>query len=470
MTDHARPPDPTIREYRHRYETYSALPPVGVARDEVLKAMREMHELERERWGDGYASGAVYNGDADHIAFLNEVYAINSQSNPLHTDLWPSAVKYESEVVAMTATMLGAASIGGGPGSPDGVCGTVSSGGSESIQLAMKAYRDHARATKGITRPQMVVPVTAHAAFDKSAQYFGIEIVHVPVGDDWRADPQAMADAITDDTIVMVGSAPPFPHGIVDPIEELSEIARQRGIGFHTDGCLGGFVLPFAEKLGYPVPPFDFRLPGVTSMSADTHKFGYAAKGTSVVLYRSQELRHYQYFTLTDWPGGLYCSPSFAGSRPGALSAAAWAAMVSIGEEGYLDAVRQILTTADRIKAGLADVDDVRVFGDPLFVIAFDTPGLDVYRVNDAMTARGWALNPLHRPAAVHLCVTLRHTQPGVAERFVDDLREAIAFVKANPTAEGGMAPVYGMANSLPERGPVADAMLDFMDSWYRLS
>jgi glutamate/tyrosine decarboxylase-like PLP-dependent enzyme len=333
----------------------------------------------------------------------------------------------------------------------------------------MKTYRDHARATRGVTTPQMIVPVTAHAAFDKSAEYFGIEIVHVPVGADWRADPDAMAAAITDDTVVMVGSAPPFPHGIVDPIEELSEIARARGIGFHTDACLGGFVLPFAEQLGYPVPPFDFRLPGVTSMSADTHKFGYAAKGTSVVLYRDQDLRHYQYFTMTDWPGGLYCSPSFAGSRPGALSAAAWAAMVSIGEQGYLDAVRRILTTADTIKAGLATVDEVNVFGDPLFVIAFDTPDVDVYRVNDAMTARGWALNPLHKPAAVHLCVTLRHTQPGVAERFLDDLREAIAWVAANPSAEGGMAPIYGMANTVPERGLVSDAMLDHMDSWYRL-
>jgi sphinganine-1-phosphate aldolase len=283
MTDHPVPPEPTIKQFRERYETYAQLPPTGVPREEVLRVMREMAAEEQARWAEGYASGCVYNRDQDHIDFLIEAYAINSQSNPLHTDVWPSAVKYESEIVAMTASMLGGGDIGGGPGSPDGVCGTVSSGGSESIQLAMKTYRDYFRATKGITKPQMVVPETAHAAFDKSAQYFGIEIVHVPVGPDWRADVDAMADAVTDDTVVIVGSAPPFPHGIVDPIEELSEIARERGIGFHTDACLGGFVLPWAEKLGYDVPPFDFRLPGVTSISADTHKFGYAAKGTSVV-------------------------------------------------------------------------------------------------------------------------------------------------------------------------------------------
>jgi glutamate/tyrosine decarboxylase-like PLP-dependent enzyme len=470
-TGHPTPPEPTVEEYRQRYETYTALPGEGVARDDVLALMREMHAEEAARWGQGYASGAVYHGDPGHIAFLNEAYAINSQSNPLHTDLWPSAVKFESEIVAMTGAMLGGGDLGAGPGREGGVCGTVSSGGSESIQLAMKAYRDHARVTKGITSPQMIVPRTAHAAFDKAAQYFGIEIVHVPTADDWRADVAAMEAAITDDTIVMVGSAPPFPHGLVDPIEELSEIARRRGIGFHTDACLGGFVLPFAEKLGYPVPPFDFRLPGVTSMSADTHKFGYAAKGTSVVLYRTQELRHYQYFTMTDWPGGLYCSPSFAGSRPGALSAACWAALVSIGEAGYLDATRRILETADAVKVGLRAMPDVDVFGDPLFVVAFTTADDDlaVYRVNDAMTRMGWALNPLHRPAALHLCVTLRHTEAGVAQRFLADLRRALDEVRAHPSEEGGMAPIYGMANTVPERGLVADAMLDVMDGWYRI-
>ncbi len=312
-------PEPTVRDYRAKYETFSALPNEGRDRDVVLAEMAEMAALEAARWEDGYASGSVYNGDPDHVEFLNQVYALNSQANPLHTDLWPSAVKYESEIVAMTAAMLGAADIGDGPGTDTGVVGTLSSGGSESIQLAMKTYRDHARATRGITEPQMIVPISAHAAFDKAAQYFGIEIVHIPTGPDGRADVAATEAAITDNTVVIVGSSPSYPHGVVDPIAALSELARERGIGFHTDACLGGFVLPWAEKLGYPVPGFDFRLPGVTSMSADTHKYGYAAKGTSVVLYRTLELRHFQYFTTTDWPGGLYCSPTFAGSRPGAL-------------------------------------------------------------------------------------------------------------------------------------------------------
>jgi sphinganine-1-phosphate aldolase len=473
MTGAETVPEPTVRDYRQRYETFAHLPADGRDRDEVLAEMAEMAAMEATRWEDGYASGSVYNGDPDHVEFLNRVYALNSQANPLHTDLWPSAVKYESEIVAMTASMLGAADIGDGPGTDTGVCGTVSSGGSESIQLAMKTYRDHARVTRGITEPQMIVPITAHAAFDKAAQYFGIDIVHVPTGPDGRADVAATEGAITPDTVVIVGSSPSYPYGVIDPIAALSELARARGIGFHTDACLGGFVLPWAEKLGYPVPGFDFRLPGVTSMSADTHKYGYAAKGTSVVLYRSLELRHFQYFTTTDWPGGLYCSPTFAGSRPGALSAACWAALVSIGEAGYLDATRRILEVADTIKARLrADFPELTIFGDPLFVVAVASTddALDIYRVLDAMTRRGWSLNGLHRPAAVHLCLTLRHTQPGVAERFVDDLRAAIDEVRAEPDAEGGMAPIYGMANTIPDRGVVAEAMLDHMDNWFRLS
>ncbi len=460
---HAPGLEASIKAYRLRLPTYRQLPEEGRPRDEILAEMRLMAEAEAARWREGFASGSVYNGDEEHIEFLNQVYAINSQSNPLHTDIWPSAVKYESEVVAMTAEMLGAGR------TEDEICGTVTSGGTESILLAMKAYRDYAREKKGIAQPQMVVPSTAHAAFDKAAQYFGIDIVHVPVGPDFRADVAAMEAAITPNTIVLVGSAPPFPHGIIDPIEELSELARSRGIGFHTDACLGGFLLPWAEKLGYPVPPFDFRLPGVTSISADTHKYGYAAKGTSVVLYRGQELRHYQYFAATDWPGGLYCSPTFAGSRPGALTAACWAAMVSIGQRGYLEAARRILETAAKIKDGIRQIPELRLIGDPLFVISFESPELDIYRIMDAMTERKWSLNGLQRPPALHLCVTLRHTRPGVAERFLADLRAAVAEVKANPHKEGGVAPIYGMANTLPDRGIIADLLRKYMDNWYRL-
>jgi glutamate/tyrosine decarboxylase-like PLP-dependent enzyme len=451
-----------LKPYRDELPSTREIPAEGLSPDTVLENMAALQTRETDGWKDGYVSGAVYHGDTAHIDFLNQVYALHSQTNPLHADVWPSISKYEAEIVAMTAGMLGGAKAG------EEICGTLSSGGTESIMLAMKTYRDRARAERGIRRPEMVVPVTAHAAFDKAAQYFKIKMVRIPVDRNYRADIRAAARAITRRTVVVVGSAPSFPHGMVDPIAELSELARQRGVGFHTDACLGGFVLPWAEDMGYPVPPFDFRLPGVTSISADTHKYGYAAKGTSVILYRGPELRRHQYFTITDWPGGLYFSPSFAGSRPGALSAACWAAMVRIGQKGYRDATRRILETADFIKVAIRAIPELFILGDPLWVIAFGSRTLDIYRVMDAMSHRGWSLNGLHRPSCVHLCVTLRHTQPGVKERFVEDLQAAVADVKNAPEAEGGMAPVYGMAATLPLRGVVSNILKAYMDVLYK--
>lgn len=453
----------SARPFAHDVVKRTRLDDHGIAHDEVAAEMAELSRPEHERWRDGFVSGAVYHGSADHVAFMNRIYAMFSQTNPLHADLWPSVVKYEAEIVAMTADLLGAAHVtDGGP-----VCGVVSSGGTESIMLAMKTYRDWARSERGITRPNIVVPSTAHVAFDKAAQAFGLELVRVPVGTDFRADVGATRHALNRNTVCLVGSAPAFPHGCIDPIAELAELAAKRRIGFHTDACLGGFVLPFARDLGAEVPAFDFRVPGVTSVSADTHKYGYAAKGTSVVLYRSPALRRHQYFTATDWPGGLYLSPTFAGSRPGALSAGCWAAMVSIGRDGYRDATRRILDTAAQVKAGIQGIQGLRVLGDPLWVIAFASDELDIYRVLEGMGERRWNLNGLHRPAAVHLCVTLRHTQPGVAERFLSDLREVVARVRATPDDRGRMAPIYGVAGTLPVRSAVGDLMRAYLDVLY---
>jgi glutamate/tyrosine decarboxylase-like PLP-dependent enzyme len=460
MTDPLADIIAALRPYRGRLETFEQLPAQGRDRADVLADLEAMAAHERPRWEDGYASGAVYHGDPQHIAFLAQAAAVHSQSNPLHVDLWPSTTKLEAEIVAMTADLLGAGR------TPDEIAGVVTSGGTESIMLAVKAHRDRA----GRERPQMVLPTSAHAAFDKAAHCLGVEAVKVPVGPDMRADVAATAGAITERTVLVVGSAPSYPHGVIDPIEPLSELARERGIGFHTDACLGGFLLPFAERLGHPVPAFDFRLPGVASMSADTHKYGYAAKGTSVVLYRDADLRHAQYFAFTEWPGGLYMTPTFAGSRPGALSAACWAAMVSIGADGYMDAARRILEAAATIRDGIAATDGLRVLGDPLFCIAFvaEDDELAIYRVMDAMTERGWSLNGLHHPPALHICTTLRHAGPGVAQRFVSDLRASVAAVRAQPPSERGMAPIYGMAATLPDRGAVEAMIKGFIDLWYR--
>lgn len=450
--------------YDAEQPVFDALPVEGLGPDRALEIVKKLAEHETPRWQSGFVSGAVYHGDPEHVDFLNRAYALASQTNPLHVDVWPSAAKFEAEIVRMTGRMLGAPA--GATSDAERVVGTVTSGGTESILLAMKSYRDRAR-SRGIRRAEIVAPVSAHVAFDKAAELLRMTLVRVRVGSDFRADVSAIKRAITRRTAVLVGSAPGYPHGVVDPIEELSELARERRVGLHVDACLGGFVLPFARKLGYPIPGFDFSLPGVSSMSADTHKYGYAAKGTSVVLYRGAELRRFQYFVSTDWPGGLYFSPTLAGSRPGALVAATWAAMVRIGERGYLDATRRILDTATAIKRGIQTIPGLHVLGDPLWVIAFGSDSIDIYRVLDAMASRGWSLNGLQRPPSVHFCVTLRHTEPGIAERFVEDLRAAADEVRKTPATGSGLAPVYGLAGSFPVRGAVAELLRRFVDKLY---
>lgn len=456
-----------LKPYKGRFKAHTRLPKTGTPSADLLAEMKLLAEQEHERWQRGYVSGAVYNGRADHVKLLSEVYTLHSQSNPLHADVWPSATKYESEIVSMTAELLGAAALPRGGG--EEVCGTVTSGGTESILLAMKAYRDQARALRNITRPEIVMSETAHAAFDKAAEYFGITRVNIPVGRDFKVDVDAMARAINENTIALVASAPSYPHGVIDPVAEIGELAIDRNIGLHVDACLGAFILPFARELGYTVTPFDFRVPGVTSMSADTHKYGYAAKGTSVVLYSTLELRRFQYFVATDWPGGLYFSPTLSGSRPGALSAACWAALVHMGHDGYLDATRRILETAARIRLGIERIPGLKLFGESLYVIAFGSDDFDIYRVLDAMSQRGWSLNGLHRPACVHLCVTLRQTEQGVSQRFLEDLEQSVAEARKATSSTPGLAPVYGLAATLPVRGAVADLLKRYIDLLYKV-
>jgi len=455
-----------MKPYKDKYETHVSLPKEGRSRKEILKELKEMQTSEIKKWKEGYVSGAVYHGDNDHIEYMNEAYSLHSQSNPLHTDLWPSASKFESEIISMTGRMLSETA-------PESVrseiCGSVTSGGSESILLAMKAYRDMAEVERGVKNPEMVAPTTAHAAFDKAAQYFKIKLRKVPVDASFRADITEFKKALNSNTVVAIGSAPAFPHGIPDRIAEMSEIARAKKIPFHTDACLGGYILPFAKKLGYPVPEFDFSLPGVTSISVDTHKYGYAAKGTSVILYRTPQIRHHQFFTVTNWPGGMYFSPTFAGSRPGGLSAACWAALTSIGEKGYLEAAKKIMATADYVKAEINKIPELKLLGDPLYVIAFASNTVDIYKVMEQMTHKGYSLNGLHRPACVHIALTLRHAEPGIKERFIEDLKAAVSYVKANPSEQGSSAPIYGMAAALPVRSVVGDMLKTYMDAYYKV-
>jgi glutamate/tyrosine decarboxylase-like PLP-dependent enzyme len=433
--------------YRDRFKTYHRLEPQGRDRKSILDELATMAGEEDRIADHGRVSGSIYHGGHDHYAFLTDVFRLFAHANVIQRDMYPSATKLEAEIVAMTAAMLH-----GG----DRVCGVVTFGGTESLINPMLVYRERGRREKGITEPEVIIPITAHVALEKAAHLLGIRLVKAPLRNDWRADVDFVREHVTKNTVALVGSAPNYAHGIIDPIEDLAEIAREHDIGLHVDGCLGGFILPWGERLGYPIPRFDFRVPGVTSISADTHKYGYALKGTSVLLYREAELRKYQYFNYPGWPGGIYLSPGLSGSRSGGVVAATWAAMVSLGEAGYLEIAKNIFETAAKIRAGIDAIPELEVIGDPTFLVAFRSPDLNIYHINDRLIAQGWRLNALQLPPALHFCVTRPNTAPGVAEAFISDLRGAVEYAKHPLRAEPKSGALYGLGGT-----PAGDEILD---------
>jgi len=447
--------------YRNRFPTYHRLQPEGRDRQSILDELATM-AAEEDRIADrGRVSGSIYHGGRDHYAFLTEAFRLFAHANVLQRDMYPSATKLEAEIVAMTAAMLHG---------DDKVCGVVTFGGTESLIDPMLAYRDRGRIEKGITEPEVIVPVTAHVALDKAAHLLGIKLLKAPLAEDWRVDVEWVRRHVTPNTVAIVGSAPNYAHGVIDPIEQLADIASERGIGLHVDGCLGGFILPWGERLGHPVPRFDFRVPGVTSLSADTHKYGYALKGTSVLLYRDAALRKYQYFTNPDWPGGIYFSPGLSGSRSGGLVAATWAAMVSLGEGSYVEIARDIFRTAAAIRDGVASMPELEVIGDPTFLVAFRSPELNIYHVNDRLIEKGWRLNALQLPPALHFCVTRPNTAPGVAEAFVADLHKAVEYAKHPAREEPKSGALYGLGGT-PEGNDVLNTLFTAaLDAMYEVA
>jgi sphinganine-1-phosphate aldolase len=457
--------------YAEMYPVQRRLPEAGRSHAEVLAEVEAMATREDAPYHDGRISGSIYMGDEDHYAFLNDVFGHFSHANVLQRDMYPSATKFEGEIIAMTADLLhGEAAVG-----PDGsstVCGVLTSGGTESLMNPLLVYREWGR-ERGIERPNVVMPITAHPALDKGGHYFGIEMRQAPVTDAFVADVGAMADLIDDNTVALIGSAGSYPHGAIDPIAALGDLALSRGINLHVDGCLGGFVLAFAEELGVDVPLFDFRVPGVTSMSADTHKYGYALKGSSVLLYRTPDLRRRQYFVVPDWPGGLYTSPGMSGSRSGGIIAAAWASMVALGREGYRSIAADIFRTASGLVEVIGRHPELRVLGNPTFNVAFShalsddgQPLADIFHVNDRLAERGWRLNGLQAPPAVHFCVTRPNTAAGVVERFATDLADAVADARER-TAAGEIprsGAVYGAGGIDVPRDQVAAGIVGYLD------
>ena len=388
-------------------------PKHGPPREEVLSSMRAARDHDVQ-WHRGRVFGLVYHINDEIDELLKEASNLFFSENGLNPTAFPSLRKFETEIVTMTASLCSA-----GTRPRRG----MSHRAGRRVCCARSRRRAIGRACNRpeITAPEMLMPITAHPALEKAAEYFDLRVVKSPVRADFRADVNAMRTAITPNTILMIGSAPSYPHGVVDPIRELAALAQERGLLFHTDACVGGFVLPFVKKLGYDVPDFDLSVPGVTSISADLHKYGYAAKGASVVLYKDAKLRRHQLFVSTDWPGGIYPSPTMAGTRPAGPIAAAWAILRYLGEEGYLEINARVMETVRYLQAGINAIPGLKILSDPeMSVFAIASDSMDVYQIADELSLRGWHLDRQQFPPCLHMTVNFVHTE--VAEEFLRDL------------------------------------------------
>lgn len=460
--------------YEDRFPVNRTLPAHGRPRDEVLAEMQAMAKEEDAFWETGKCSGTMYCGDHGHYDFMNEAFGLFAHVNVLQRDMCPSATKFEAEILSMALDLFHADAVTDGE-----PAGLITTGGTGSILHAVLAYREHAAATRGVSRPNFVKPETGHPAFDKACHLFGVEVRTAPVHPDTTTvDVEAMAALIDDQTIAVTGSACNYPYGTIDPIPELGELARSRGVGLHVDGCLGGFILPFGEELGVePIPTFDFRVPGVTSISADTHKYGYAFKGSSTLLLRDKALRNSQYFFVSGWTGGKYMSPGIEGSRSGGLIAATWASMVQLGHDGYRRYAEAIFATAAEMMAAVRSHPELRIMGEPTFCFSFTSNpegggDFDIYHVNDFMRERGWRFNGQQYPNAIHMAVTRPQTQPGVADAFAADLADAVAYALERSDEAPFSAAIYGgVAGSLTDEADemIRGVMADLLDRQARI-
>jgi len=440
------------------------LPKSGKSPEWLRDELDSLSRLPSSNWQSGKVSGAVYHGGEE----LEQVIcsAINKYviSNPLHPDVFPGVRKMEAEVVKMVLELFNA---------PPEAGGTVTSGGTESILMACKSYRDWARDVKGITEPEMIAPNSIHAAFDKAAHYFGIKIHYIPVDEKTRrVDVARVKRAINPNTVMLCGSAPNYPDGAIDDITALGKLAKRYNLGLHVDCCLGSFLVPFVAQCGYEMDPFDFRVEGVTSISCDTHKYGFAPKGSSVIMYRTSKWREYQYTVYPTWPGGVFASPSIAGSRPGSIIAGTWAAMMYMGKEGYLESCRAIVGAAKKLeKAIREEIPELEVLGKPLVcVVAFKDRkgmGVNIYQLGDYLGSKGWHLTALQFPPALHIACTKPTTT--AIDTLIQDLKEGVASVKGDKDGgKGDMVTLYGLgSSSAVGPGLVGDLAKRYLDTLY---
>jgi len=446
---------------------FTVLPKEGFSETQVREELLKLSGMDHTEWERGHVSGAVYHGGKEMLDLQGEAYRMFAVSNPLHPDVFPGVRKMEAEIVSMVLAMFNG---------PTGAGGITTSGGTESILMACLSARNMAYTERGVSEPEIIVPITAHAAFDKAGHYFKIKVHHVEVDPiTLKVNLKAVNRLVNYNTILLVGSAPNFPHGIIDDITGLNKIALRKRVPLHVDACLGSFLVPFLERAGFETQPFDFRLKGVTSISCDTHKYGFAPKGNSVVMYRNKKLRTYGYFVTATWPGGVYASPSLAGSRAGSLIAGTWASLMKQGESGYIASCREIVGAAKAIESGIRErlSPDIYIMGEPhVSVVAFSSDTINIYEVADEMNTKGWHLNALQDPPAMHIACTKPTVE--AVDSFLGDLEAVVQNIKlkggeGGAKAAGDTAALYGVAGSLPNKSVINSMATGFIDCLYKV-
>lgn len=474
------------------------LPKTSKNADEVIGTMKYLKEKDVKHQ-DSKAFCLVFNSTPEVKKIMTEATSLFLSDNGLNPTAFPSLKQFENEVVQMTASFFNP---------PKTITGSMTSGGTESILMAVKAAREWAHKVKGIKKPELIMPITAHPAFNKACHYFGIKLKTVSVDPvTFKANVQEMKKKITKNTIMLVGSAANYTQGIVDPIEEIAELAQEKNILCHVDACIGGLILSLWRKLGHSIPRFDFEIEGVTSLSVDLHKYGYCAKGASVVLYRDNELRKHQFYATTNWPGGIYISPSFMGTRPGGPIAAAWAVMQHLGEEGYLKLAKKTKEATDEFVKRIKEIKGVYLIANPdMSIVSFGSKKYDIFAIADELSFKGWYMDRQQDPESIHLTIMPNHLN--VVDDFFKDLNSAIekskhtkpnkdklmnritkSFVKMMPNAllsklakketekmnfnsndKQRMAPMYGMMGTLTGKGTLDEICIDVMDKIFTYS
>ena len=387
------------------------------------------------RWREGRAFSLAYNAGPDALAVAEEAYRRFSGENALNTDAFPSLKRIQAEVVAMAGVWLGA--------TPQSA-GFMTSGGTESILMAVKAARDRLLALRGIRNPNMVLPTSAHAAFAKAGAYFGVEVRRVAVQPDWRANVVAMRDVTDENTVLIVGSAPQYPQGVIDDIVGIAKIAIDFDINCHVDACMGGVTLAYLARLGENIAPWNLQVPGVSSISVDLHKFGYTSKGASVIIYATKHLRSFQGFITDDWLGGFYGSSGVLGTKSGGSMASAWAVMHFLGDDGYLRLTRQAREATLQLADFVRESQDLVLRAEPESTLlcfgARDPSALNVFAVADELSKRGWYVDRQTPPDSLHCTVNAIHHDK--IDWFTNDLHECVAIALGQQSS--GSVGTYG--------------------------